>query len=113
MKQPLLSVVSSAPHWLQQHRLAGLPVSRHLMLLLNRMDDKGHFTPGWVFLFLAPQVAMFPKCGKGHSHLISLKKLFFFPKLCLDIFGMFMEGIVKIHAKVFTIAWTSDSLLHL
>lgn len=61
------SLVSSAPHWLQQHRLAGLPVSHHLMLLLNYMDDKGHFTPGWVFLFLTPQVAAF---SKGRSHLI-------------------------------------------
>ncbi|CAB1431572.1 unnamed protein product [Pleuronectes platessa] len=39
-------IVSSAPHWLRQDRLAGLPVSRHLILLLNYMDDKGHPTPG-------------------------------------------------------------------
>lgn len=29
------------------------------------------------FLFLAPQVAMFLKCGKGRSHLISPKTFFF------------------------------------
>ncbi|TWW79576.1 hypothetical protein D4764_10G0006060 [Takifugu flavidus] len=34
--RPLLSALSSAPHRLQQHRLAGLPVSRHLM---PRLDD--------------------------------------------------------------------------
>lgn len=48
--------MSSAPHWLQQHRLALLPVSRHLILLLNYTDNKGHFTPGSVYYFSGSRV---------------------------------------------------------
>lgn len=46
VRQSLLSRVSSAPHWLRQRRLAGLPVSRHLATLLYRADDTGHVAPG-------------------------------------------------------------------
>lgn len=41
MSQPLLSVVSSAPHRLLQHRLAGLTASRHRTRLLNHTDNEG------------------------------------------------------------------------
>lgn len=41
MSQPLLSTVSSAPHWLRQHRLAGLPVSRQFILLLYYTRRQG------------------------------------------------------------------------
>ncbi|MEQ2175757.1 hypothetical protein GOODEAATRI_020995, partial [Goodea atripinnis] len=95
---PLLSVVSSAPHWLQQHLLARLPLSHHLIFPLNYMDYEGHFTPGSVQRFVLFRQLCLLKVGKVIHSRFNKKYVFLSQrdlKLDFVICVYFVEGKTK------------------